>query len=88
MTPPPEDKAKELEPCPFCGESVKVFQNLKDGNEGWEECTLIDCYTVIHDCKALMGQIIAEGPTELSCVRRWNTRPETAALNQEQESGT
>lgn len=60
---------EELKPCPFCGQKVKAFENLKD-----ESNELIECWTVIHDCPTTKAQTICDGLTEIECTQRWNTR--------------
>jgi len=60
----------ELLPCPFCRTPEKVFENLRDNDEGEIE----KCWTVIHECTVLCSTIIAHGNTEEQCAIRWNTR--------------
>lgn len=69
--PTPEDKAIELEPCPFCGEPGvmrKMYQEYFPGCSA--KCVTIPV--------AVAGQ---DGFRNLAdAITFWNTRPETSAL--------
>ena len=64
----------KLKPCPFCGSDVgQPFGNLRDDPD--DECNLISCSTIQHECSELGGHSIwAEGHDAKSCADAWNSR--------------
>lgn len=67
-----------LEPCPWCGEvPPQTFENLRHG----EDDEIVNCWTVIHECRLLFSPVVAEGATEADAIAAWNRRtsPDHAA---------
>lgn len=74
MTPiPPNDKAIELLPCPFCGGGAL----LEHGNNGSDESydCLISCPNEDCVCQpSLLDHPLYDGGTDDDAIAAWNTR--------------
>ena len=80
----PTQELKAEDRCPFCGESETPFQNLRDDPE--DEYGIIKCWTIIHACPTIFGELVVEGATEQECASKWAIRtPDTAQLLKDKE---
>lgn len=70
MTVEPSERARELEPCPFCGGSEEGFRLGKTGKPRLEELSAggwrVNCYT----CQISTWN----GLSKEEAIQRWNTR--------------